>query len=65
VRTTKSGKSFKQTVNEFLRLGRNAPALQKPPKKFVMRTWPLGLRPGLSYDCIPKLLDELEGPFHR
>jgi len=60
-----SGKSFKQTVNEFLRLGLNAPARLKPAKKFVVRTWPLGLRAGYSYDCIATLLDQMDGPDAR
>ena len=61
----RSGKSFKDTVNEFLRLGLNARREMKPPKKFVVRTFPLGLRPGLSYDNIEELLDQIDGPMRR
>ncbi len=60
-----SGKSFKETVNEFLRLGLNVRRELKPPRKFVVRPKPMGLRPGLSYDNIEELLDRIEGPLRR
>jgi hypothetical protein len=34
-----------------------------PPFKVTAR--PLGLRPGLNYDCVSKLLEEAEGPDYR
>jgi hypothetical protein len=34
-------------------------------KPFKVTPRPLGLPPRLSYDCIPTLLEELEGPEHR
>lgn len=61
----RSGKSFKETVNEFLRLGLNARREMKPLRKFVVHPKPLGLRPGLSYDNIEELLDVIEGPLRR
>jgi hypothetical protein len=59
------GKSFKQTVNEVLRLGLSAPRAMKPAKPFTVRARALGVRPGLDYDNIAGLLEELEGPAHR
>ena len=61
----RSGTSFKQTVNECLRRGLNARRVLKPAAPFVVRARPLGLRPGLSYDSIADLLEQLEGPAHR
>jgi len=61
----RSGGSFKQTVNECLRRGLNARRELKPRAPMVVRARPLGLRPGLSYDSIGDLLEQLEGPAHR
>ena len=61
----RSGKSFKETVNEFLRLGLNARPQLKPAKKFVVRPKPFGPPPGFSFDNVEELLDELEGPARR
>ena len=58
------GKSFKETVNGCLRRGLNARRQMKPEKPFVVRARPLGLRPGLSYDNIGELLEQVEGPSH-
>ena len=60
----KSGKSFKQVVNEALREAFIARA-RKELTPFKVKARPLGLRPGLNYDCISKLLEEAEGPDHR
>jgi len=61
----KTGKPFKQVVNETLREGFFARRNTKPLPPFKIKARPLGLRPGLSYDCIGKLLEEAEGPYHR
>jgi Ribbon-helix-helix protein, copG family len=60
----RSGASFKEVVNRFLRLGLMASKrpLQKP---FVVVPRKLGLPPGLNYDNVELLLEELEGPAHR
>jgi len=63
--TRASGKSFKETVNYYLRLGLNSPARSKPAKKFVVRARPFGLPPGLSYDNVEELIEQLEGPLHK
>ncbi|MEX1246017.1 MAG: CopG family transcriptional regulator [Thermoanaerobaculia bacterium] len=61
----KSGRPFKQVVNEALREGLAKPkaAAKIPPFKVEARN--LGLRPGLSYDNIGLLLEQVEGPFHK
>ena len=60
----KSGASFKEVVNRFLRLG--LVASQNPVQKpFVVTPRKLGLPSGLSYDNVEELLEALEGPAHR
>jgi len=61
----KSGKSLKETVNYYLRLGLKAPARMKTAEPFVVGARPLGLPPGLSYDIVEELIEQLEGPLHK
>ena len=61
----RSGRSFKETVNYYLRLGLNAKKAAKVKKPFKVRARPLGLRPGLNYDDIWGLIEQVEGPDHR
>jgi len=62
----KSGKSFRETVNDFLRQGLLARRHSQASVPFKVEARDLGgLRPGLSLDCIGKLLEEIEGPTHR
>ena len=61
----RSGKSFKQVVNEALRRGL-AERRTARPHKFTIHTRDLGqLRPGLQLDSIGELLEQVEGPLHR
>ena len=60
----RSGKSFKEAVNHYLRLGLTA-SKQPVRKKFVVKPRAMGLPPGLSYDNIGELLEAIEGPLHR
>lgn len=61
------GKSFKQAVNELIRLGRyHLEELEKKPRKrFKVKPKDMGVFPHLNYDNISELLDEVEGPNHR
>ena len=61
----RSGDSFKGTVNNLLRRGVTASRNPQPRKRFVVTPMAMGLKPGLSYDCIAELLEEAEGPYHR
>jgi len=57
----RSGESFKQVVNRFLRLGLNA---SKQPTRKLFRVKPLNL--GLPpFEKVEELLEYLEGPDHR
>jgi len=61
----RSGRSFREVVNETLRRGlatRRAPARQ--PFRATARD--LGnLRPGLSLDNVAELIEQVEGSLHR
>lgn len=61
----RSGDSLKGVVNGLIRDGAQARRQPRERKRFVVKPFALGLRPGLSYDCIGKLLDEIEGPDHQ
>ena len=60
-----SGESYKGTVNRLLRLGLAVAKQPQPTKRFVIRPRKMGLPPGLSYDSISTLLEQLEGPGYR
>jgi hypothetical protein len=60
-----SGDTFKGTVNRLLRAGLNASSEPETIKPFRVKPFPMGLKPGLNYDCIAELLEEVEGPYHR
>jgi hypothetical protein len=63
----RSGKPFKDVVNEYLRLGfQGRGPRPKPDPPFEIHPRDLGaLRPGLSLDNIGDLLEAAEGPAHR
>jgi len=60
----RSGKPFKQVVNEAIRSGLAAERSSRPVKPFRIKARRLGLRPGLSLDNIAELLEQIEGPGH-
>lgn len=61
----RTGKSFKQLVNDMLRLGLNSRHPQQRAERFKVDAQPLGLRASLNIDNIGELLEQLEGPSHR
>lgn len=62
----RTGKPFKQTVNEALRRALATPRSAPPRKAFKVATRDLGLlRPGLSLDSVADLIEQVEGPLHR
>ena len=62
--TRRSGTSFKEAVNHFLRLGLMV-AKQPTRKPFVVTPKNMGLPHGLTYDNVEELLETLEGPAHK
>ncbi|MBI4877146.1 MAG: antitoxin [Acidobacteria bacterium] len=60
----RSGASFKETVNHFLRQGLLA-SDRENRKPFTVAPRPLGLLPGMSYDKVEDLIEALEGATHK
>ncbi len=60
----RTGKSFKDTVNENLRVGLLFKETAKP-KKFVVKAKDMGPGPASSFVSTSELLELLEGPMHR
>lgn len=62
----RSGRPFKTVVNEYLRAGlAQRRTLQALPAFHIESRHMGGPLPGLSYDNIAALLDEVEGSGHR
>ena len=55
-----SNQSLKETVNDLLRLGLIA-AAKPAARPFVVKPRALGLLPGMSYDNIGELIEQIEG----
>jgi hypothetical protein len=60
----REGKSFKEVVNFYLRLGLTACQQYQRREKFTVRPRAMGLRAGLSLASVARLTEELEGPLH-
>ncbi|MHB1845968.1 MAG: hypothetical protein ACYCWW_14175 [Deltaproteobacteria bacterium] len=58
-------RSFKEIVNELLRRAFNPAPRRTHRVQFAVRARPMGLKPGLTYDQIAGLIEQLEGPIHR
>ena len=63
--TRRTGSSFKQVVNEYLRLAFIVRQDLKRRSPFVVLPRSLQLRSGLDYENIGELLEQVEGPRHR
>jgi len=62
----RSGRSFREIVNDTLRHGFARRRDGGPPKSFRVSARDLGeLRPGLVLDSISDLREQGEGPLHR
>jgi hypothetical protein len=61
----KTGKSFKETVNETLRVGLLSRQQMQKQKPFKVRAKNLGLKPGYSFDKPWDLIEEIEGPDYK
>jgi uncharacterized protein len=61
----RSGRSFRDVVNDVLRHGLATPQERTPPVPFRVQARDLAaLRPGLSLDRIADLIEQTEGPHH-
>ena len=63
--SAKRGLSFREGLNELVRLGLVANSQLGGERTFEIKSEPMGLQPGLSYDNIEELLEFGEGPLHR
>jgi hypothetical protein len=61
----KSGKSFKETVNDTLRLGLVSRQKIAASKPFKIQARDLGLKPGYNLDKTWDLIEEIEGPDYK
>jgi hypothetical protein len=62
----KSGRPFKEVVNEFLRAGLAQRRASQAVEPFKVEPVSMGaLLPGRSYDNVGALLEDIEGPEHR
>lgn len=62
----RSGRTFRDVVNDTIRRGFATRRATKPTEPFRVASRDLGdLQPGLSLDNIGDLLDQVEGPLHR
>ena len=61
----RSGKTLKETVNEALRMGLSMRKELRSTGPFKVQARQMGTYPGLNYDNISELLEQLEGASHR
>jgi hypothetical protein len=62
----RSGKSFRDIVNDTLRYGLVGKRVATRRRPFKVEARDLGnLRPGLSLDNVGELLEQIEGSLHR
>jgi hypothetical protein len=62
----RSGRSFREVVNETLRRGLARPSSTPVGAAFKVAARDLGeLQPGLTLDNVAELLEQAEGPDHR
>jgi hypothetical protein len=64
--TRRSGKTFREVVNETIRKGFESRRKEQPSTRFRVIARDLGgLRPGVQLDNVAELLDRIEGPRRR
>lgn len=62
----RSGRAFKQVVNDVLRRGLATTTARPAPTRFTVQARDLGARRAdLSLDNIGDVLERVEGPLHR
>ena len=63
-RMSRSGATFKETLNTCLRRGLEQPDDAELAGPFIVAPISMGLRPGIHLDDIGGVLDLLDGPAH-
>jgi len=65
-RARRTGRAFKDVVNEALRCGLASAPASRPHTPFTVKARDLGrVKAGLNLDNIGDLLEQIEGPRHR
>jgi hypothetical protein len=59
------GATFKDVVNELLRIGLQTKQELKATERFKVKARSMGVMPGLNYDNIADLVEHLEGASHK
>ena len=59
------GASFRETLNDLLRLALATRKSQPDRKPFKIKPFKSGWNPDLNLDCSARLLEQLEGPDYR
>jgi hypothetical protein len=57
----KQNRPFKEIINEALRRGLEAAEESRKARRFRVKPMSMGAKPGIDYDKINQLLDEMEG----
>jgi len=60
----RSGRPYKVVVNDLLRRALVSKEPEGKKSRLKIRARSLGRRPGLNYDNIGELLEQVEGPVH-
>ena len=63
-RMSRSGTTFKETLNTCLRRGLEQPGDEELTSPFTIEPRPMGLRTGIDLDDVGGVLDLLDGPAH-
>ena len=59
------GKPFKSVINAALRIGLDEVLKPAAAKPYRTKSFPMGLKPGFSYDNIGELLAQVEGEDYK
>jgi hypothetical protein len=60
-RCRRTGESFKQVVNDLLRVALNSSRAAAPRAPYVIKARSLGVKPGINLDDVGELLEQIDG----
>lgn len=61
----RKGATFKEVVNETLRIGLLTQRELKATEPFMVKARAMGVTPGLNYDNVSDLIEHVEGANHK
>ena len=65
IETRRTGRPFKQIINDYLRLAFTQSQRFQEQEPFKVKAVPMGLKPGVSIDNIGEVLEQIDGSAHR